>query len=234
MSQPGEPPARPLLEDQVVWTVVWLLGLVQLVQTYLLYRQPARKWFGYPDNPNPYFNWLYGGVRLVILVGLVFLQAACSAPLVTILIAALALWCAAVIIVWYVKLLLDRAHDLLSAERNLLFLILNSAEVVLALALLLALGGGTMPSAVLDALSALTLNGVVYGGGWAATAEVLGTVAGLALLAAGLALLIGLIQERFFEGGAATKIAPYEGASRPPKPPWLGGTSDFTERIPLM
>jgi hypothetical protein len=217
-----------------VWTVVWLLGLVQLVQTYALYRQPAKRWFGYPDSPSPYYNWLYGGVRLAILIGLVFLQAGCSAWWATGLIAVVALWCVAVIIVWYVKLFLDKGHVLLSAERNLLFLILNSVEMVFALALLLALGGGSMPGAILEAVSALTLNGVDYWGGWAAAVEIMGTVAGLALLAAGLALLIGLIQPRFSEDAAEDESDPYQGPDRPARPPWLGGKGDFTERIPLI
>jgi hypothetical protein len=130
-----------------------------------------------------------------------------------------ATWRAAEILVWYVKMLLDRGHDLMiSAERNLLFLVANMTEIVLVLTFLLALGNLGQPESLRAALSALTLNGLPYETGLATAVLILGTISGLILVAAGLALVIGIISERFYEGDR-----PYQGATRPPRP----GAGDF-------
>jgi hypothetical protein len=133
-----ETPKRP---DQVLWTAVWGLSAVQRGLDRLLYRWQARRFFGFPDNANQYFNYLYVSEWFVIFAGLSTLQAFVGSGLwVTALVAALVLWRGSEIIVWYAKMLLDWGHKLLlSAERNLLFLIANTAEMAWILALLISL-----------------------------------------------------------------------------------------------
>ena len=80
-----------------------------------------------------------------------------------------------------------------------------------------------------DALTLLTLNPRAdSSGGWVAAATVLGTLAGLLLLLAGLAVFLTIISERFVQGGR------YEGGTRPPKPPWMGGRQPFSGRMPIV
>jgi len=118
-------------------------------------------------------------------------------------IVSVALWRVAEILTWYVKLLLDETHtNILSGERNLLFLIIDSATFVTILALLLEAGGGSLPGAIPDALSAFTLNGrpAGYEGPWSSAVAVLGAAGGVAMLGAGLALLLEIISRRIKAG----------------------------------
>jgi len=121
------------------------------------------------------------------------------------LLALLVLWRFLEVIVWYLKLLLDRTHRyLFSPERNLLFLILDSfiAVTVTATLLVPADGPSSLVPTWVDSLSVITLNGRPdgYSGGWADGATVVGMLLGLALIGAGLALLVGLVGEKFKPG----------------------------------
>jgi hypothetical protein len=94
---------------------------------------------------------------------------------------AFGLWRLAEITVWYTKLLLDRTHsNVLPGERDLVFLVCDMGAFVTVLALLLVAGGGALPSAWADALSAFTLNGRPddYTSSWASVSGVLGAVGG--------------------------------------------------------
>src|SRR6266545_383294 len=111
------------------------------------------------------------------------------------------LWRATEILVWYTKLLFDEAHRVfLEVERNLLFLIGDSLVFVTALAVLLETrANGDLATRWSDAFSAFALNGSpdgYHGSSWATATGLLGTVAGLALLAAGLGIIIGIISAR--------------------------------------
>jgi hypothetical protein len=124
------------------------------------------------------------------------------------------------IIVWYLKLLFDSTHKLiLSAERNLLFLVIDGMASITIVGLWLDAASrhpGTEP-AWSAALTVFTLNGAPEQyDGWQSTAgTVLGTAAGLLLIVAGLAVLIELVGRRFQYGPAED----YTGPQRLP-PPW--------------
>lgn len=221
-------------EDQVVWTVVWLLGQFQRLTSWPFYT-PLAVWRGFPERRDQYLNYIYVGLWAVILVAVGFLQVLAPAcwPL-TIAVAFFALWRLTEIITWYLKMLLDKGHSLILApERNLLFLFIDSLLALGTLAVLLSLAGGPhdLPGTWLDALAIFTLNGSPFPGAWSAVATVLGTLSGVVLLAAGLALLVGIITRRFTPE-AATKS--YEGPTRPPRPNWLGGPSEPNPRVPLI
>jgi hypothetical protein len=224
-----ETPKRP---DQVLWTAVWGLSAVQRGLDRLLYRWQARRFFGFPDNANQYFNYLYVSEWFVIFAGLSTLQAFVGSGLwVTALVAALVLWRGSEIIVWYAKMLLDWGHKLLlSAERNLLFLIANTAEMAWILALLISLHTHSLRESWISALTLVTLNPQVDVSGWVSVATVVGTIASLTLLIAGLAVVLGIIGDRFRH-----VTLPYEGSTRPPRPPWLSRSPvDPNDRIPQI
>jgi hypothetical protein len=87
-------------------------------------------------------------------------------------------------------------------ERNFFFLIADALILVAALALALETAEeGARARSWADAFSAFTLNGAPdgYKSGWAAAVGVLGAVGGLALLAAGLGIVIGIISDRIRE-----------------------------------
>jgi hypothetical protein len=110
---------------------------------------------------------------------------------------------------------------LLEVERNLLFLIGDTLVSVTALALLLETSvGGELATRWADAFSALTLNGSPDGyhrSSWAAATGILGAVGGVALLAAGLGIIVGIIGDRITTSQAERRPA-YTGPTRPPLP----------------
>jgi hypothetical protein len=115
------------------------------------------------------------------------------------------------------------------AARNLFFLISDVLIVVTALALALeSAEEGARTRRWADALSAFTLNGAPagYDSGWSAAVGVLGALGGLALSAAGLGIVIGIISDRIKEAqdAVAEEGVPrsYTGPSRP-APPWEAG-----------
>ena len=118
---------------------------------------------------------------------------------------------------WWLKLLFDRGHDLVaSPERNVLFLLLDGLCLSFAIALLLRLDRPAAGAAThwIDALAIGTLTGApgnVHAGPWTEFAVSGGTLVGLLLFVAGLALLVGLIADKFKEADR-----PYTGPMRPP------------------
>jgi hypothetical protein len=113
----------------------------------------------------------------VILAGLSVATVYVSNGWPLLVLVAIGLWRLAEITVWYAKLLLDKTHsNVLSGERNLVFLVCDMGAFVTVLALLLVAGGGTLPDAWADALSAFTLNGKPdeYTSSWASVSGVLG------------------------------------------------------------
>lgn len=92
--------------DQVVWTVVWLLGLAQVVLSVPLYRRQAQR-RGFPDEADPYFNYVYTLEWAMILGLAAAVQAIWSDRWwVALAVAPVALWRIGEIIVWYTKPLL--------------------------------------------------------------------------------------------------------------------------------
>lgn len=220
--------------DAGVLRIVWLLGLIQTGLNFVVYR-PLAWLFGRPGRGHIwkadvvvrspaaglYFNYGYAifwlGITVAALVGIATVgRTSCLADLLV----AVVLLRIAEVIVWQLKLLLDRAHRLILApERNLLLLIIDSSAAITGVAVLLRRSAG-LPTASdgiawLDALSIFTLNGRVptYRGPWAALATVVGTLVGLALGTAALALLLGIVQEKFTLG-----TGPYTGPRRIGKP----------------
>jgi hypothetical protein len=112
------------------------------------------------------------------------------------------LWRCAEVGLWHAKILLDRDHRyLVSPERNLVFVGLDGITVVTALACLLEKASPASSTLATwnSSLSVVTLNGAPsgYAGAWTGATVIVGTVLGLLLLGGGLALLVGLISDRF-------------------------------------
>ncbi len=174
-----------------------MLGLVQLGLNSLL-RQWQSRLLERHGQPWLYFNYIYMVEWAVILASLSVATVYASNGWRLVLVA-VGLWRLGEITGWYAKLLLDKTHsNVLSGERNLVFLICEMGAFVTVLALLLVAGGGKLPDAWVDALSAFTLNGRPddYASSWASVSGVLGAVGGVLLLGAGLAIVIGIIQQR--------------------------------------
>ena len=211
-----EPPGRQ--PDFVVAWLAYVLGEAQAVVSWPAYTRLARRWrkAGWPDL---YFNYAYAAGWAVLLAILVALAAALLDWRTAL--AIVASYRFAEIAVWYVKLLFDSSHRLiLSAERNLLFLTIDTAATIAIVGLWLAAGHdgeqGDAPWSA--ALTTFTLNGAPdgYSGAQTAPAVAIGTLGGLVLIGAGLALLVGLVGERFAYGPAHS----YTGPLRLRRPRW--------------
>jgi hypothetical protein len=207
-------------EDKVVQFVVWLLGWLQAFWNAPAYswlsRRAARRWSD--GEPWLYFNHLYVGVWVLLLLPGLAVASSCTSGWSQFAIVGVALWRAAEIMTWYVKLLFDKGHRvLIEVERNLLFLIADSVAFVTVLALMIETADdGDLLGKWPDALSAFTLNGPPnnYDGGWVTAVGVVGAGGGVVLLGAGLALLTGIIGERIDRAMGPT----YTGPTRPPAP----------------
>jgi hypothetical protein len=206
--------------DNVVQFVAWVLGCAQDALSFPVYTRQGKLVAAKVNAGRPwlYYNYIYLGEWILVTIGLVV-----AAPHATgkwqLVVVAIGLWRGAEILVWYTKLLFDKGHRVfLEAERNMLFLVADSAVFVTILALVLETGDeGHLAARWSDALSAFTLNGSPggYDSAWATATGVLGTIGGLTMLGAGLGVLIGIIGERIeHETGSA-----YTGPTRPP-PPW--------------
>jgi hypothetical protein len=205
--------------DFVVAWLAYLLGEAQAAVSWPAYTRLSKRW-ARARWPELYFNYAYAIGWAAVLIALIAVSYA--SPRLRTLCAVVATWRFAEIAVWYVKLLFDSTHRLiLSAERNLLFLTIDAAETVAIVGLWLAAAPGAGPGNLPEwsaALKTFTLNGAADGyQGWQAdVATVIGTVGGLVLIGAGLALLVGLVSERFRYGPAHS----YTGPVRLPKPRW--------------
>jgi hypothetical protein len=214
--------------DFVVAWLAYLLGKAQAAVSWPAYTRLSRRW-AKARCPGLYFNYAYAIGWAAVLVALIALSYA-STNLRT-LCAVVATWRFAEIAVWYVKLLFDSTHRLiLSAERNLLFLTIDAAATVVIVGLWLAAAPGAGPSNLPEwsgALRTFTLNGAAerYEGWQADVATVLGTVGGLVLIGVGLALLVGLVGERFRYGPRRLvhRSPPTSEASLAGLPSWRSG-----------
>jgi hypothetical protein len=220
IQQPGVPEEGAVPREQpdvVVQWLAWALSEFQVAVSWIAYSRLARRWNA-GDRPALYFNYLYAAGWAVILLGLILLTAAW--PAFAVAAAIIASYRFLEIGVWYLKLLFDSSHRLiLSAERNLLFLTIDAIATVVIVALWLAAVGGDGSEQVPEwsgAIETFTLNGTPDGfSGWQSdVAMIIGTSGGLLLIGAGLALLVGLLGERFEHGPAEA----YTGPLRLPRP----------------
>jgi hypothetical protein len=163
-----------------------------------------------------YFNYRYALKWLIVTLGGYVAIAFWDVRWFGDLVAGITLWRVAEILVGQVKMLLDRTHrSILAAERNLVFLFIDALAVITAVAVMLKQGSPAIPARSafttwVDSLSTITLNGRPSGymGGWADAATLVGTFAGLVLIGAGLAVLVGLIQDKFRVGGGDEYTGP--------------------------
>jgi multisubunit Na+/H+ antiporter MnhB subunit len=207
--------------DDVVQTIAWLLGCVQVVLSMPLYswlaNRAARRWN--KRRPWEYFNYIYVGIWSLVFLGFAFAVTRVSGWGQTVIVS-VALWRAAEILTWYVKLLFDKGHRVFfEVERNLFFLIVDSLTFVTVLAFMLeSASDGDLSGRWSDAFSAFTLNGAPdgYGSSWATAVDILGAAGGLALLAAGLGIIVNLVSARI----ERAHDQPYGGPTPRPKPPW--------------
>jgi hypothetical protein len=205
--------------DFVVQCLAYALGEIQWAVSWVAYSRLARRWNA-SGRPSLYFNYVYAADWAAVLTALIALTTAW--PPFALAAALIASYRFIEIAVWYLKLLFDSSHRLiLSAERTLLFLMIDSAATVAIVGLWLAAvpgDGSTRVSEWRAALQTFTLNGAPDGfSGWQGDlATVLGTLGGLLLIGAGLALLVGLVSERFKYSSAES----YTGPVRLPRPQW--------------
>jgi len=183
----------------VVRAARWPAGLVRAVA-----RSPKRT---RSDSRTLWmnFNYAYAVGWLVLALGGYVARAYWHPVWFRDLVVALAAWRVAEILTWQIKMLLDRTHRLiLAAERNLIFLFVDALVTITAIALLLRQASTSKSTTTafttwVDSVSTITLNGrpTGYEGDWANAAALLGAAGGLLLIGAGLAVLVGLIQEKF-------------------------------------
>jgi hypothetical protein len=221
-------------KDNVVQFIDWLLGCVQAFLNIPLYAVPSWLFGRWRHGKSPdwrpwlYFNHIYVGLWLLV-IGLL---AGAAAPFLDgtweRVILGIVLWRAAEILIWYLKLLFDKGHRvLLEVERNLLFLIIDSLALVTVLAMMLEAEGTGMRAAWPQALSAFMLNGAAEdSGAWGTAVGIVGALAGVTLIDAGLGLIIGAIGDRLRRADEqaptsdkADEASEYTGPTRPP-PPW--------------
>jgi hypothetical protein len=216
-------------KDKVVQFIDWLLGCWQTVLNMPWYAIPAhvaKRVNG--GNPWVYFNYVY----LAFWILVTGLSAGLAVPSADgpweLVILSVVLWRAAEIFTWYLKLLFDKGHRvLLEVERNLLFLIIDSLAFVTVLAMMLEAEGTGMRAAWPQALSAFMLNGAPEDSrAWGTAVGIVGALAGVTLLGAGLGLIIGAIGDRLrkadeqaLTSDKADEASEYTGPTRPP-PPW--------------
>jgi uncharacterized membrane protein len=125
--------------DIVVEYIAWMLGLVQLGLNGLL-RQWQSRLLQRRGQPWLYFNYIYMIEWAVILASLSVATVYASSGWRIVLVA-VGLWRLAEITVWYAKLLLDKTHsNVLSGERNLVFLICDMRRPPLGAGLAVVIG----------------------------------------------------------------------------------------------
>jgi hypothetical protein len=209
--------ARP--DPTVEWIVYGIRRFQQLINR--LDRTPLYdRWVKSGGAPF-FFNYLYVGAWTAAVGVLAILTAVTPW---TLPFAALASFRLLGLVVWYVALLLDARHwRILSPERNLIFLGLDGLAAVVAVGLWLATAtitiGAEPPWS--EAIAIFTLNGAPNGyEGWpAVVATLVGTLTGLLLIAAGLAVLVALVSDRFKPGSTDAYRGPQKPV-RPTKKPW--------------
>jgi hypothetical protein len=208
---------EPVPREQPDVVVQWIVDRLRQIQdavNWPVYSRLARYWVA-AGRPGVYINYVYAAGWAVTLIALIVLTVAW--PGFAIAAALIASYRFIEIWVWYVKLLFDSGHYLMvSAERNLLFLTIDAAATVVIVGLWLAAVPGNGSAHLSEwraALETFTLNGTpaAFTGWQADLATALGTLGGLLLIGAGLALLVGLLSKRFRFGPAES----YIGSVRP-------------------
>jgi hypothetical protein len=182
------------------------------------YRLMRRFWSGRsPADFAPVYvlGWL--GVLILLLAATPLWRGA--VVVMPILVAGIAAfrWLDAVL--FEVGVILDRRQDLLAGyERSLVLAVLNLLELSIIGAIwLLALGSdGSVGRIWLHTFSLTTLTGTPeYGDGWQALAQALTQVGGMVFLAGAIAILLGVIGERFREGRSES-YTPQSSLAPPP------------------
>ena len=204
--------------DAVVRFLAWLFGALHalLALPRALVLAALRPTPVGRAGDGMYANYVYSAVWIAVLWALLLVGNWTASRTFAAVAAAIGAWRFLEIAVWWLKLLFDRGQQaFVSPERNLLFLLLDALAVSFAIALALRLdtpGSGAATHWV-DALAIGTLSGApgdVHAGPWTELAVAGGTLVGLLLFAAGLALLVGLIGEKL------DAERPYTGRMRAP------------------
>jgi hypothetical protein len=211
---------KPKPDPAVEWAVYGIRRFQKFINHFD--RTPLYKTWVRRGQAPFFFNYLYVGAWTVAVGLLAILTAVVPWALPF---AALASFRLLGIFVWYVAMLLDSNHWLiLSPGRNLIFLGLDGFTAAMVVGLWLAAARTTVVAEPTwsAALSTFMLNGAPSGfEGWpAAVATVVGTLSGLLLIAAGLAVLIALVGERLELGSPDDYHGPPEEPVRPTKKPW--------------
>jgi hypothetical protein len=212
-----EETAREEQPDIVVSWVAWGLSEAQYWVSSVAYSPLRRRWKARGRAPL-YFNYAYAALWAALLADLIVLDA--GLPGFVVAAAIIASYRFIEIAVWYLKLLFDCTHRLiLSPERNLLFLTIDSIATVVIVGLWLAAVPGDGARGIPEwkgALETFTLNGTpeAFSGWESDVAMLFGTLGGLLLIGAGLAVVVGLVSKRFAFGTADS----YTGPVRLPRP----------------
>jgi hypothetical protein len=204
--------------DVVVRFLAWLLGALHALFSLpraLLIAALRPTSLGRAGG-GMYVNYVYAALWIALLWTLLLVGNWTSARVFAAAAAAVGAWRFLEVTAWWLKLLFDRGHQaFVSPERNVVFLLLDAVAISFSIALALRLDTPASGAAThwVDALAIGTLSGApgnVHAGPWTEVAVSGGTLAGLLLFAAGLALLVGLIGERL------DAERPYSGPMRAP------------------
>lgn len=137
-------------------------------------------------------------------------------------------WCGFEVTRWWLSVLVNRRHNhFVSFERNLVYLIVNLAQVMLAGAVLLRMtspGHGAERALFDSFLLTMQLSSAPHASFLHDAAQALTAIALLVLLAGGLAILIGGMGRFFTEGE-------YEGPWSLPVPSWLDRMRTASEEL---
>jgi hypothetical protein len=138
-------------------------------------------------------------------------------------------WCGFEVTRWWLSVLVNRRHNhFVSFERNLVYLFVNLAEVMLAGAVLLRMTspGHAAEQALFDSFFlTMQLSNAPHASFLHDAAQALTAMASLVLLAGGLAILIGGMGRFFTEGE-------YEGPWPLPVPKWIDRIRTPSEELP--
>jgi len=187
--------------DDVVlrWVARRLWGLQQRLNGVLYYRLAAPFERRNDGQPWLYFNYVYVFALWVPVVTAAYFLSGNGSGGWWLLLAVPGAWRWLEVLVWWVKLLLDRTHtNILAAERNLMFLAVDAAVVIAASTVIWRTSGWGKSVSWVDAFATFSLNGpppATQGAGPELLAGLL-ALTGLLLLGGGLALLIGIVGTR--------------------------------------
>ena len=213
------PDSTVVNKDSVVLLIAHWLGRIQHTLNGIFYRRLPGRF--HDDRLSPYYNYLYVFCFWTPLLIAMAVASVWAHGGQWWLLAILPAWRWLEIAVWWLKLLVDKTHaKILSAERNLIFLLADSTAVVTATFVIWRTTEWTEPQVSwVNALATFTLNGPPPGlhhrlGDAVAIAS---AATGLVLVGAGLALLVGIVGQRIrVAPGEYTAVYPPEGVIDPP------------------